>query len=166
MQLKPLLHETPNGKPMSGKALALRVKKTSPAQRAALAAWIARGEVSIAPPTTAQTALLTHLSPASVSLVKGATDEDLAALRRGGLSLRQLRAKTHKKPIVAKSVGEIEAFVGEVGLGAVKEVFDHLFTQSHRVEIEIENFLCRCKPADVASVLDGLTAPAISAAAE
>jgi hypothetical protein len=93
------LDEIQAGKqPMSGQALARRVKKSSPAVRAALAARIARGEVSIASPTTAQTALLTALSAASVSLAKGASDEDLTALRRGVMSLRALRAKRRSAP--------------------------------------------------------------------
>jgi hypothetical protein len=87
------LNETDGKRPMHGRDLALRVKKTSPAQRAALAAWVARGEVSITALTTAQTALLMDLNVSSVSLAKSATDEDLAALRRGVMSLRDLRAK-------------------------------------------------------------------------
>ena len=68
-----LLNEIQAGKQLSGQALARRVKKSSPAVRAALAARIARGEVTIISLTTAQAALLTALSAASVSLVKGAS---------------------------------------------------------------------------------------------
>lgn len=78
---------------MHGRDLARRAKKTSPAQRAALAARLARGEVSIAALTTMQTAMLTHLHVGSVSLAKNASDDDLAALRSGQLSLRALRVK-------------------------------------------------------------------------
>jgi hypothetical protein len=153
------------GKLMPGKDIAKRAKKSPPAVRAVLAAAIARGDVAIAP-TTAQTALLFNLSTASVRLAMSASDEDLALLRRGALSLRSLRAKHRKPPVVAKTVGEIEALVGGFGLGAVKQVFGHLFDPSRRVEAEIENFLCLCNPAEVASVLDRVAPPPALVAAE
>ena len=85
-------HLNPGIKPeVTGKALAKQVRKDPPAQRAVQAARIARGEASIVDLTTAQIALLTRLSAASVALVKNASADDLAALMLGETSLRKLR---------------------------------------------------------------------------
>jgi hypothetical protein len=108
-------------RPITGSALAKRVKKTSPAVRASLAAWIARGEVSITGLTTTQTALLTGLSAASVSLVKNASDEDLAALRAGRLSLRGLRAKV-RKPKPNGGVPTINDIIDFISVADAKRV--------------------------------------------
>jgi hypothetical protein len=108
---------------LRGKDIARRVKKTSPAQRAALAAWIARRATPIVKPTTTQTAFLFNLSAASVSLVKNATDEDLAALRAGRLSLRALRSKRRQKPNgSAPTIDDVIAFVRQADAGLVQAV--------------------------------------------
>jgi hypothetical protein len=110
---------------LRGKDIARRVKKTPPAQRAALAAWVARGATPIVTPTTTQTAMLFGLSPASVSLVKNATDEDLAALRVGRLSLRALRSKRKQKPNgSAPNIDDVIAFVRQADAGLVQAVIN------------------------------------------
>ena len=101
------LNEIQAATQLSGQALALRVKYSSSAARTALAAQLARGQVAIVDLTTAQIASLAGLSVASVKLVKGASDEELKALRCGSMSLYGLRAKRRRarvqmaKPAIA-----------------------------------------------------------------
>ena len=152
------------GKLISGAAIAKRVKKTPKAMRSPLAAAFARGDVALTAPTAAQTALLFDLSVNNVSLVKNATAAELAALRAGSLSLNSLRAKRRKPPVVPKTAAEIQQLVDRLGVDAVKGVFAQLSNpRLFRAQVEIENFLGRCNPADVASILNQHAAPAMAA---
>ena len=85
--------------------------------------------MTITPPTTKQTALLTELSPANVNLTKNATDEDLAALRRGEMSLNAL-APSRIRPNVH--------FNATAGMNAIMAEMDAIKTGIDALKVEIE----------------------------
>jgi hypothetical protein len=113
---------------LTGAALALKVRKMSVAQRSALAARLVRGEVSIAGFIPTQAAALAKVSAGGVRLANRATDEDRAALKRGRMSLSQLRAK-HRKPL---SDSAIRAFIHSAGIERVMGTIDEM-TAPHQL---------------------------------
>jgi hypothetical protein len=86
---------------LTGETLAMKVKKMSPAQRAALAARMVRWEVSVGGFIPMQAAALTKVGVGNVRLAAGASEADIAALKRGQMSLRSLRAKRSAERVQA-----------------------------------------------------------------
>jgi hypothetical protein len=113
----------PGGKssPMRGKDIARRVQKSPPGPRAALAVKLTNGVV-ISALTKTQAALMTDLSPSSVSIAANSTADELEALRRGKISLRALRAKRRAKP----NENDIEDIIVRAGVERVMSVLDRL----------------------------------------
>jgi hypothetical protein len=120
--------------PLSGKALAKRVRKDPPAQRAVQAARIARGEAPIVDLTTAQIALLTRLSAASVALAKNASTDELAALMLGETSLRKLR-KANAKPREMTDA-DIKGLIDRVGPNRFLAILDQMTAPPQLVAAE------------------------------
>ena len=90
METLPVANLEPADNPRpTGTALATKVRKMSIAQRAALAARLVRCEVSIVGLIPTQAAMLTKVGIANVRLASNAAEADIAALRRGQLSLSQ-----------------------------------------------------------------------------
>jgi hypothetical protein len=116
-------HVDPADNPrLTGAALALKVKKMSTAQRSALAVRLQFCDVSITGLLPTQAAALTKVAIGSVRLAGGAAERDLVALKRGQLSLRQLRNKNRKAPTEI----DIENFVLRVGPTAIMNVLDRM----------------------------------------
>ena len=138
---------------LHGRALERKRKKSTFGQLAFLSARLFKGETAIIEPTPARP-MLTGLSSSSIALAARLSPGELEEVRRGKSSLRKARATRAKKLPVNKSVSEIETLVDCFGVGPVKAAFAHLFTP-RQSEVEIENFLCRCDPADVARVFIG-----------
>ena len=107
---------------LTGEALAMKVRKMSVAQRAALAARLVHCEVSVAGFIPTQAAALTKVGIGNVRLAAGASEADIAALKRGRMSLSQLRAK-HRKPPTAI---DIENLVLRAGPTAIMHVLDRM----------------------------------------
>jgi hypothetical protein len=107
---------------MTGATLATKVRKMSTAQRAALAVRLQFCDVSITGLLPTQTAALTNVGIGSVRLAANASEADLVALKRGQLSLRQLRDKHRKPPTEA----EIRAFIKAAGLDRTFSILDEM----------------------------------------
>jgi hypothetical protein len=105
---------------LTGETLAMKVRKMSPAQRAALAVRLQYCDVSIVSLLPRQAAALTNVAIGSVRLAGNATEADVTALKRGLLSLNGLRRKYRKPP----SDNEIETFINSVGAADVLRVLD------------------------------------------
>lgn len=118
---------------LTGATLALKVKKMSAAQRAALAVRLRYWDVSLTGLLPRQTAALAEVGIGSVRLAGGASEADLAALKRGQMSLRQLRNKYRKAPTEI----DIENFVLRAGPAAILNVLDRM-TASTRVAAAAE----------------------------
>jgi hypothetical protein len=103
---------------LTGTGLATKVRKMSTAQRAALAARLIRSEVSIAGLIPTQAAALVKVGVGNVRLAANASEADIAALKRGVMSLRQLRDKRRRAP----SQYAIEEFLAHAGVERVMSV--------------------------------------------
>jgi hypothetical protein len=111
---------------LRGEDLAWKVKKMSTAQRAALAVRIQYCDVSLVGLLPRQAAALTNVAIGSVRLAGSADQADVAALKRGQLSLNQLRNKYRK----AASDSAIRALIDSVGHERVRSVLDQMTTQT------------------------------------
>lgn len=91
------LHDmtTAGNPPLRGWAFAHRLRNASAAGRALAAHQLTNG-VAIAGLTRAQAARVADVSVSSVSIVASATTDEIEALRRGKLSLRDVR-RAHAK---------------------------------------------------------------------
>jgi hypothetical protein len=113
---------------LTGEALAMKVRKMSVAQRAALAVRIQYCDVSITRLLPRQAAALTNVAIGSVRLAGSAAEADVAALKRGQLSLNQLRRK-HREP---PSDSAIRAFIHSAGIERVMGTIDEM-TAPHQL---------------------------------
>jgi hypothetical protein len=113
---------------LTGATLARKVKKMSVAQRSALAARLQYWDVSLTGLLPKQAAALAEVAIGSVRLAGSADEADLAALKRGQMSLRQLRNKYRKAPTEI----DIQSFILRVGPAAILNVLDRM-TSSTRV---------------------------------
>lgn len=118
---------------LTGATLALKVKKMSVAQRAALAVRLQYWDVSLTGLLPKQAGALTKVGVGSVRLAGNADEADLTALKRDQMSLRQLRNKNRKAPTPI----DIENFIRCVGPTAILNVLDRM-TASTRVAAAAE----------------------------
>ena len=106
---------------MTGATLATKVRKMWTAQRAALSVRLQYCDVSITGLLPMQAAASTNVAIGSVRLAGNASEADLVALKRGQLSLSQLRDKRRRKPDVPRT-----AIVEFITLAGVERVWAEL----------------------------------------
>ena len=101
--------QTASSGAMRGRDLAKRARRSSAAIRAVLASKLMSSEIAISGLTRQQAAQLLHVHLDSVSLAGKASEAERDALRRGKLSLRQLRARRAQRPTVDDVVSRVRA---------------------------------------------------------
>jgi hypothetical protein len=121
-----LLREALNGKqPTTGRDFARKLREASPANRAIQALALVDGFTIVTNHTYAQAARLAETSVDSISIVAHATPVEIEYLKRGWLSLRDVRWAHANRPN-RPTAADIEAFIDRVGPDAVWNVFDRL----------------------------------------
>jgi len=133
MQLQPLSYEASAGKQLTGRSLANKLRDALPGARAIMALSLTNG-VTLSGLTYAQAARLVSVSVDSISIVANATPNEIEHLRRGWLSLRDVRA-LHASQCNKPTRTNIEAFIDCVGSDAIMDALDRL-TQPQRLAAE------------------------------
>ena len=106
---------------LTGATLALKVKKMSVAQRAALAARLQYWDVSLVSLLPRQAAALAEVAIGSARLAGSADEADLAALKRGQMSLSQLRRKYRKARTEVDSENVLDRMTSSTRVAAAAE---------------------------------------------